>query len=376
VGKTAGHEVAGALAGGDDARMSTGPGLVALEEAEARAAAALEGPTFDFVAAGAGDGVALGRNREAFRRWCMVPRALRDVSAVDTAAEVLGTALPFPVLVPPMGLQRIVHPEGEVEMARGVEAAGTVMCVSTVSTRSPAEIAATGVRRWFQLYVFEDAAITDSLVAQAVESGYGALVLTVDGPIIGKRDRAMRSGFSFGPEVRIPSVSPALGLPEGGDPVALGGMISRSVTWEMVGRLAESGLPIVVKGVLDGEDARLAVEHGAAAVIVSNHGGRQLDVAPATLDVLPAVVEAVDGRAEVLLDGGVRRGTDVLAALALGARAVLVGRPVYWGLAYGGADGVHEVLDVLRAEIVEAMTLLGRRSLAEVGPEMLMEVAR
>jgi 4-hydroxymandelate oxidase len=150
-------------------------------------------------------------------------------------------------------------------------------------------------------------------------------------------------------------------------------MLDRSVTWDAVGRLAEAGLPLVVKGILDAEDARLAVEHGAAAVIVSNHGGRQLDAAPATLDVLPVVVEAVAGRAEVLLDGGVRRGSDVLTALALGARAVLVGRPVYWGLAYGGAAGVREVLDLLRAEIVETMTLLGRRSLAEVGPEMLIK---
>lgn len=356
--------------------MSARPELVNLEEAEARAAAALEGPTFDFVAAGAGDEVVLGRNRAAFRRWCLVPRALRDVAEIDTSVEVLGQRIPFPVLVPPMGLQRIVHPEGEVEMARGVAAAGTIMCVSTVSTRSPEEIAATGVERWFQLYLFEDRAITADLVAQAREAGYGALVLTVDGAVIGRRDRAIRSGFAFGPEIRIPSVGPALGLPEGGDPVALGGMLDRSVTWEDVGRLAEAGLPLVVKGVLDAEDARLAVEHGAAAVIVSNHGGRQLDAAPATLDVLPGVAEAVEGRAEVLLDGGVRRGTDVLTALALGARAVLVGRPVYWGLAYGGAAGVREVLDVLRAEIIEAMTLLGRRSLAELGPEMLLKEAR
>jgi isopentenyl diphosphate isomerase/L-lactate dehydrogenase-like FMN-dependent dehydrogenase len=357
----------------EGAAMSARPSLVNLEEAGAWSAAALEGPTFDFVAAGAGDEVALGRNRAAFRRWCMVPRALRDVAEIDTGTTVLGQPIPFPVLVPPMGLQRIVHPEGECEMARGVAAAGTIMCVSTVSTRSPAEIAATRVERWFQLYLFKDRAITDGLVAQARDAGYGALVLTVDGAVIGRRDRAIRSGFAFGPDIRIPSVGPALGLPEGGDPVALGGMLDRSVTWEAVGRLAEAGLPLVVKGILDAEDARLAVEHGAAAVIVSNHGGRQLDAAPATLDVLPAVAEAVDGRAEVLLDGGVRRGTDVLTALALGARAVLVGRPVYWGLAYGGAAGVREVLDVLRAEIVEAMTLLGRRSLAEVGPEMLIK---
>ncbi len=353
--------------------MSAPPSLVNLEEAEARAASALEGPTFDFVAAGAGDEVALGRNRAAFRRWCTVPRALRDVSEIDTATTVLGQPIPFPVLVPPMGLQRIVHPEGEVEMARGVAAAGTIMCVSTVSTRSPAEIAATGVERWFQLYLFEDRAITDDLVAQAVDAGYRALVLTVDGAIIGRRDRAIRSGFTFGRRSGSPASARRSACPRAAIRSRSAGCSIGRSTWDAIGRLAESGLPVVVKGILDAEDARLAVEHGAAAVIVSNHGGRQLDAAPATLDVLPAVAAAVDGRAEVLLDGGVRRGTDVLTALALGARAVLVGRPVYWGLAYGGAAGVREVLDLLRAEIVEAMTLLGRRSLAEVGPEMLIK---
>jgi 4-hydroxymandelate oxidase len=345
-----------------------------LAELEGRAEVVLDRPTFEFVAAGAGDEVTLGRNRAAFRRWAMVPRALRDVSAVEIGTEVLGTPISMPVMVPPMGLQRIVDPEGECEMARGVAGAGTIMCVSTVSTRSPAEIAATDVDRWFQLYCFRDRAITEDLVAQAVDGDYRALVLTVDGAIIGRRERAIRADFAFAPDIRIPSCGPALGLPEGADPVALGGMLDRAVTWETVEWLAESGLPVVIKGVLSAADAALACAHGAAAVIVSNHGGRQLDAAPATLDVLPAVVEAVAGRAEVLLDGGVRRGTDVLAALALGARAVLVGRPIYWALATGGAAGVTKALELLRAEILDAMTLLGLRSLDELGPETLLRV--
>ncbi len=351
--------------------MSRAP-LLNLQEAEARAEAVLDRPTFEFVAAGAGDEVALGRNRAAFRRWCLLPRALRDVREVAIGTEVLGQPVSLPVLAAPMGLQRIVHPEGEVEMARGVAAAATIMCVSTVSTRSPAEIAATGVDRWFQLYLFEDRAITEDLVAQARDGGYRALILTVDGALIGRRERALRSGFAFGPEVRIASVGPALGLADGADPVALGAMLDRSASWVTVEWLASLGLPLVIKGVLSAEDAALACEHGAAAVIVSNHGGRQLDAAPATLDVLPAVVDAVAGRAEVLLDGGVRRGTDVLTALALGAHAVLLGRPLYWGLATGGAAGVGEVLELLRAEIVEAMTLLGCRSLGELGPARVM----
>ncbi|MBS1878167.1 MAG: alpha-hydroxy-acid oxidizing protein [Actinobacteria bacterium] len=345
------------------------PPLVNLDDAELRAERVLPRPTFEFIAAGAGDELTRNRNRDAFRRRCLLPQVLRDVSQVDLAATVLGEEISLPVLVAPMGLQRIVDPEGECEMARGVAAAETIMCVSTVSTRSAAEIAATGVRRWYQLYLLADRAVTADLVAQAREHGYRALVVTVDGPVLARRDRAIRAGFSFGPEIRIPSCGPALGRPEGLDPVEVAGMLDRSATWETVEWLAESGLPVVVKGVLTAADAARACEHGAAAVIVSNHGGRQLDGVPATLDVLAAVVEAVDGRAEVLLDGGIRRGTDVLIALALGAQAVLIGRPAYWGLAVGGAAGVTEVIELLRAEVRQALTLVGCRGWGELTAE-------
>lgn len=334
--------------------------LLDLHDAELQAEQSLDPGTFAFIAAGAGDELTRRRNRAAFTRWCLLPQALKDVCTVRTGTEVLGRPISMPVLVAPMGLQRIAHHEGECAMARGVASAGTIMCVSTVSTRSPAEIASTGVPRWFQLYAFADRAITEDLIAQARESGYEALIVTVDGAAIGRRERALRAGFSFGPEITIPSCGRALGLPAGADPVALGGMLDRSLTWDGLERLAAgAGLPLVVKGILSSADAALACEHGAAAVVVSNHGGRQLDGTPATLDMLPAVVEAVAGRAEVLIDGGVRRGTDVLIALALGAGAVLIGRPAYWGLAVDGAEGVHAVLQLLQAEIEQALTLLG-----------------
>src|ERR1700739_2255683 len=295
--------------------------LFDLHDAEMRAEQSLDPATFAFIAAGAGDEVTRGRNRAAFARWGLLPRALEDVSEVRSDTEVLGRRISMPVLVAPMGLQRIVHRDGECAMARGVAAAETIMCVSTVSTRSPAEIASTGVARWFQLSTFAERSITDDLIAQARESGYEALIVTVDGAVIGRRERALRAGFSFGPEITIPSCGRALGLATGADPVRLGGMLDRSLTWEKLERLACGGrlglggaraplppLPLVVKGILSPADAGMACEHGAAAVVVSNHGGRQLDGTPATLDMLPAVVEAGAGRAEGVVGGGVRRG--------------------------------------------------------------------
>ena len=344
-----------------------------LEDFERLAAGALDPATFAFVAAGAGDELTLARNRSAFARWCLLPRAFADVSDVSTATKVLGQEISMPALVAPMGLQRIVHPEGECEMARGVERAGTIMCVSTVSTRSPAEIAQTGVGRWFQLYAFRDRGLTRELIEQARQHGYSALVLTADGAVIGRRERPLRTGFAFAADVTIPSCGPWLGAPAGADPVQLGKMMDRSLSWDGVAEIAElAQMPLVVKGLLSPQDADLACAHGVAAIVVSNHGGRQLDGAPASLDALPGIVEAVDGRAEVLLDGGVRRGTDVLVALALGAKAVLLGRPVYWGLSVAGARGVAATLALLRAEIEQALTLLGCKEPGEVARERVV----
>jgi isopentenyl diphosphate isomerase/L-lactate dehydrogenase-like FMN-dependent dehydrogenase len=287
---------------------------------------------------------------------------LVDVADPSTATTVLGHDVALPVLVAPVAFQRAAHPDGEVAMARAAAAAGTIMCVSTLATSTWAEIAATGVVRWFQLYVPRDEGLASELAAGAREHGFEALMLTVDTPVLGRRERDFRTDFV---------VPFALGLSElartGLTPLTAFGAMSASVTWRDVERFAAlSGLPVVLKGVLTAEDARLACEHGAAAVVVSNHGGRQLDGVAATIDALAEVVEAVDGRIEVLLDGGTRRGTDVVKALALGARAVLAGRAPLWGLAAGGEQGAAGVLELLRAEIALALQLTGCRSPAEI----------
>jgi isopentenyl diphosphate isomerase/L-lactate dehydrogenase-like FMN-dependent dehydrogenase len=327
---------------------------------------------WSYFAGGADDERTLRWNFEAYGRWQLRPRILCDVSRVSTETTVLGTQVSLPVLVAPVAFQRMAHPDGEAATARAAAAAGTVMCLSTIATATPADVAAAapGGPRWFQLYVFKDWGLTSALVQQAVDAGYAAIVLTADTPYLGRREGPLRAGFAIPDDVRIPAVDAARG---GLQPFSLHehfDLFSPSVSWRDVERLAElSGLPVVVKGVLTAEDARLACEHGAAAIAVSNHGGRQLDGVPATLDALPEVAEAVDGRAEVYLDGGIRRGTDVVKALAHGARATLAGRAVLWGLAVGGEEGARHVLELLRCEIRLAVSLLGCTSPAEIRRE-------
>lgn len=347
------------------------PGFLNLLELEERAREALDVPTYAFLAGGAGEEHTLRRNREAFSRWSLLPRVLVDVSGVSTRAEVLGRTVSLPVLLSPMGMQQLVHTAGECEMARAAAEAETIMCLSAVSSRSPADVAGCGGPLWQQLYPFRDQGLTQDIAAQAEQAGCEALVLTVDGPVIARRERAIRAGFSLPRHIRVPASGPALGVRGGVGPDEL--VVDRTLTWAALDRIAAgTSLPLVLKGILSPRDAALACEHGVAAVIVSNHGGRQLDGAPASLDVLAAVVEAVAGRAEVLLDGGVRRGTDVLTALALGARAVLIGRPAYWGLALDGARGVRHVIELLRAELEQALALLGCSRPADVDRSHLL----
>jgi 4-hydroxymandelate oxidase len=302
-------------------------------------------------AGGAGDEVTLRDNVAAFERRKLRPRILVDVGEISTATTVLGTEIALPVVIAPLAMQRLAHPDGEEATARAAAAAGTIMCLSSAATCAPAELSEG--KRWFQVYVWRPRTKTEAAIEQAVASGYSALVLTVDVPYLGRRERDVRVGFSV-PENLI--VQGDL-FGQGFDP---------SVSWRDLEWLAGYGLPVVVKGLLTAEDAALACEHGAAAVVVSNHGGRQLDGVSATLDVLEEVVDAVDGRAEVLLDGGVRRGTDVLKALALGARAVLIGRAMVWGLAVAGEEGVADVLRMFREEVELGLALLGCTSPADV----------
>ncbi len=333
-----------------------------IRDYERLAAELLEPGAFEYFAGGANDELTLADNVAAFRRWHLRPRVLVDVADPSTATTVLGQAVALPLLVAPVAFQRVAHPGGEVAMAGAAAAAGTVMCVSTLATSSWDEIAETGVSRWFQLYVPRDQGLAAELAGNAREHGFGALVLTVDTPVLGRRERDLRTEFV----VPHPVGLEALGR-TGPSPLGAFASMSASVTWADVERFASlSALPVVLKGVLTAEDASLACEHGAAAVVVSNHGGRQLDGVAATIDALPEVVEAVDGRIEVLLDGGIRRGTDVVKALALGARAVLAGRAPLWGLAADGERGATRVLELLQAEISLALQLTGCRTPAEV----------
>jgi 4-hydroxymandelate oxidase len=318
---------------------------------------------------GAGDELTLGENVSAWGHWRLRPRMLAGLDSWRTGAEVLGEEVAMPVLVAPVAYQGLVDPDGEAAMARAAAAAGTVMCLSTLATMRPRPVAeaAPGGRRWFQLYCFQDEAVTRALVEEACECGYEAIVVTVDAPRGGNRERDRRTGFEIPAELGVPNVEAALGSGRAITIEETFELMEPALSWNYLADLvSECRVPVLVKGVLTAEDAALAVEHGAAGVVVSNHGGRQLDRCLATADALPEVVDAVEGRATVLVDGGIRRGVDIAIALALGADAVLVGRPALWGLAVGGEAGARRVLELLREELELTLALCGCASPAEL----------
>jgi 4-hydroxymandelate oxidase len=339
-----------------------------ISDFEQRATEVMPPGAHGYFAGGAGDEITLRDNVAAWQRLALRPRVMVDCTERDPSTTVLGRRLAHPLIVAPTAFQRLAMAEGETATARGAAATDTLFCLSTLSTTSAVELAtrAPKARRWFQLYVFKDRAITNELVVAAAEHGYEALVLTVDLPVFGTRERDMRSGFVLDEAPAIPrlgsvSARGTISLQE------LGALFDESLTWDDVGRFAsESGLPVLVKGVLTPEDARRAVDSGAAGIVVSNHGGRQLDTVLSGADALPAVVDEAGGELDVLVDGGIRRGTDVLKALALGARAVMIGRPVLWGLAVGGENGVRRVLELLLADIDTALALAGAPRAAEL----------
>jgi len=338
---------------------------------------------FDYIACGAEDEVTLRRNRADFERIALRPRYMVDVSKIDTSTTVLGDQLSLPVLLAPAAGHKLCCPDGELATARAAMQAGTGMVLATLSTCSMEEVAQVGkAPRWFQLYVYRDREITRQLVQRAEAAGYTALCLTVDVPVIGNRERDLRNTFSFPSEYPFANfveldleIMPTIGVRGS----TLGAYVTSnwdpSVNWrDFEWFRSITSLPIVVKGILTAEDARLAVEHGASGIIVSNHGGRQLDGVMSGIAALPEVAKAVDGRIEVLVDGGVRRGTDVLKALALGAKAVLVGRPYMFALAIAGEEGVRRVLEILRQELVTAMALTGRPTLADIDSSLVQMV--
>jgi isopentenyl diphosphate isomerase/L-lactate dehydrogenase-like FMN-dependent dehydrogenase len=341
--------------------------LLNVADFEREAERRLDPGAFGYFAGGAGDETTLRANADAFARRTLRPRVLVDVSGVTTEATVLGRSVSMPLLVAPTAFQRLAHPDGELATAGAAAAIGTVMCQSTLSSVAPAEVAAAapGARLWFQLYWSTDRGFTRDLLTAVAEAGFEAVVLTVDFPAAGRRERDLRTAFALPPNLPSPNIPG--GLARENFHAALGKIVDTSLTWRDLEWLRETApLPLLLKGVLTAEDALLAVEHGANGVIVSNHGGRQLDGVAASLDALPQVVDAAGERAEILLDGGIRRGSDVLKALALGARAVLAGRAIVWGLAVGGEDGVRRVLELLREEIALGLTQLGCRSPSEV----------
>jgi len=359
---------------------------VNLHEYEPLARAAMSETAWDYMAGGGGDELTLRWNRERLDATRLLPRVLRDVGGVDTKLTLLGVSLPFPVLLAPTGFQKLFHPEGELATARGAGAAGALYTLSTPATTSLEDVAKVaghpgnpGPPLWFQLYVQRDRGFTLELVRRAEAHGYRAIVLTADTPVLGARDREQRRQLELPPGMDLPNLRGLVGRTN--EPTFQHGsrnpFLDPSLTWKDVEWLARATkLPVVVKGVLHPDDARLALEHGAAAVGVSNHGGRNLDTVPATIDVLPAIAEAVAGRVPILFDGGVRRGVDVVKALALGATAVMIGRPYLWGLSASGAEGVTRVVQLLVTELEMAMAQCGAASLSQLTRELVLPPAR
>jgi 4-hydroxymandelate oxidase len=327
--------------------------FVTVDDFEPAARELLPKDVYDYYAGGAGDEWTLRENRAAFDRWVIRPRMLTGAGERDVSTELLGTRVAFPILVAPWAYQRLAHPEGELATARAAADAGTIMVVSSTTVDYLEDVAAASSGpKWWQLYLFTDRGVTTDMLHRAVAAGYGALCFTVDLPVVGFRHRDTRNAF----------VMP-LGLPEDDR------VYDPTISWADIAWIRERApLPLLVKGIMTAEDARIALDHGVDGIVVSNHGGRQLDGVAAGVTVLPEVVDAVGGRVPVLLDGGIRRGTDVLKSLALGASAVLVGRPTAWGLAAAGHEGVAAVLQILRDELDNAMTLAGVPSIAEITP--------
>jgi 4-hydroxymandelate oxidase len=352
-------------------------GWAALEPAELEAAArqVLPEAVYHWYAAGAGDEATLADNLAAWSRLRLRPRVLRDVASVSTATTVLGTEVATPILVAPTAYHRLAHPDGEAATAAGAAAAGCGMVVSTRASTPLETIAAAapGGLRWFQVYMLRDRGWTAELVARAAAAGYRALVLTGDTPYLGRKRRSTAHPLVMPPGAGMANIAATVPHAHRAHPEAWSGAEQDPATdLDAIAWLGErSGLPVLVKGVVRGDDAVVCLEAGAAGVVVSNHGGRQLDGVVASAEVVAEVVGAVGGRGEVLVDGGVRRGTDVVKALALGARGVLVGRPVLWGLAVGGVAGVRGVLEGLGVELGLAMGLCGAAGVADLTPDLV-----
>ncbi|XP_044750644.1 hydroxyacid oxidase 1 [Coccinella septempunctata] len=364
---------AGSCKKGDFGKM--GENLASIDDFEKYAYTVLPKNALDYYRSGAGAQTTLADNKSAFSRYKLRPRILRDVSKRDLSTTVLGGQVSMPIGIAPTAMQRMAHPEGELANARAAQAMGTIYILSTLATSSIEEVAeaAPDCTKWFQLYIFKDRSVTKDLVLRAERSGFKALVLTVDAPVFGIRLADVRNGFNLPQHLRLANFT-NVNLDKFDDKADgskltayVASLFDSTLNWEDIRWLKSiTKLPIILKGILTAQDAILAVDAEVDGVVVSNHGARQLDGTFATIDVLEEVVKAVDGRVEVYLDGGVRDGTDVFKAIALGAKMVFLGRPALWGLAHSGEEGVKKMLRIIRHEFDTALALCGCTSIGEI----------
>ncbi|EDW61733.1 uncharacterized protein [Drosophila virilis] len=355
--------------------------LICVADFEQRAKQQLERTALDFYRNGAGEQVTLGQNREAYKRLRLRPRCLRDVSQLDTSCKILGQQLNWPLGIAPTAMQKLAHPDGELGTARAAGQAGSIFILSTLSTCSIEEVAVAAPEtcKWFQLYIYKDRSLTEQLVRRAELAQFKALVLTVDLPINGDRRADARNQFSLPPHLRLANFQDELmqgfvsKLGGSGLNEYVASQFDPSISWQDIKWLQQlTQLPIVLKGILTAEDAQLARNFGCAGIIVSNHGGRQLDTAPATIEALPEIVAAVGKDLLVMLDGGIMQGTDIFKALALGAQTVFIGRPALWGLAANGQRGVEQLLQIMRHDLEITMKLAGCPTLRDIQPSMVV----
>lgn len=344
--------------------------VVSVSDFEALAKRRLSEMTLALINGGAADELTVAWNRTAFDQIRLRPRVLVDVSRLDCQISLLGLTLPHPILLAPAAYHRMVHPEGEIATAQGASESGSLFVVSSASNTRIHPIArASQSPLWFQMYVQSDRGFVTDVIQEVEDAGCRALVVTVDAPVVGPRYRQIRSGFKLPPGLELPYMED---VNRGRDSLMRGG--NTRMTWKEIEWVKSvTKLPVILKGILDPADARLAVDAGVAGIIVSNHGGRMLDTAPATISVLEQVTQAVGEQLPVLMDGGIRRGTDIVKALALGARAVLIGRPYLHGLAVAGAAGVAQVVGMLKDELEQAMALTGRPSIRQIDRSVLWD---
>ncbi|MEO6695130.1 MAG: alpha-hydroxy acid oxidase [Ignavibacteria bacterium] len=351
---------------------------ITISEFESLAKEKLSQMAYDYYSSGANDEITLRENCNAYKRIYLKYRVLVDVSKRDLTTEVMGNKISMPVMIAPTAFHKLAHDEGELAVAKAAGAAGTIMILSTLSNSAVEEVVkASSKPVWFQLYVFKDRVITKALIERAEAAGCKAIVLTVDAPLLGTRERDVRNRFNLPDGVTVKNLETVFKdklLQKGDSGISsyVTEYFDASFNWKDIEWLKSiTKLPLLIKGISCKEDALLSIEHGVNGIVVSNHGGRQLDTCKATIDVLPEIADAVQGKIEILIDGGIRRGTDILKAIALGAKAVLVGRPIIWGLAAHGENGVKDVLEIFRKEFDLSMALCGCDSIKKITKNLI-----